>query len=137
MGEKELSLKEYQEWREEQDEKLEGAAQLTAEAAKQLSDAIIRAETTPCIPFDGKVFTIVEAIKTLRNGNGGTVMLWRKCSDAQPKTPRNALVLINGRFEIAYWDGYEWQADGWGIELEPQYWQNLPPLPAEMMQGGK
>lgn len=137
MEEKEMSLKEYQEWREEQDEKLKDAVRLTAEAAKQLSDAIVRAETTPCIPFDGKMLTIAEAIKTLRNGNGGTVMLWRKCSDAQPKTPRNALVLVDGRFAIAYWNGYEWQPDDYRIEIQPEYWQNLPPLPAEMMQNGE
>lgn len=137
MEEKEMSLKEYQEWREEQGEKLEDVVRLTADALDELSAALKRATTTPCIPFDGKVLTIAEAIKTLRNGNGGTVMLWRKCSDAQPKTPRNALVLINGRFAIAYWNGYEWQPDYYRIEIQPEYWQNLPPLPAEMMQNGE
>ena len=137
MEEKEMSLKEWQDFCDEQRERLKNAPMLSEGELKQLSEALIRAENTPCIPFDGKVLTIAEAIKTLRNGNGGTVMLWRKCSDAQPKTPRNALVIEDGRFEIAYWNGYAWIPNGYKIAIEPEYWQNLPPLPAEMMQNGE
>lgn len=137
MEEKEMSLKEWQDFCDEQRERLKNAPRLSEEELKQLVEAIFRAENTPCILFGGTVLTIAEAIKTLRNGNGGTVMLWRKCSDAQPKTPRNALVLIDGRFAIAYWNGYEWQPDNYRIGIQPEYWQNLPPLPAEMMHGGK
>lgn len=118
-------------------EELKTAFRLTAQAVDELSEAIKLATTTPCIWFDGKMVTISEAIKILRGGNGGTVMKWRKCSDAQPKTPRNALVLVGTKYRIAYWDGYKWDIDGWEIDVQPDYWQNLPLLPAEMMQNGE
>ena len=48
---------------------------------------------------------------------------------------------LNGHeFEQAlgeYWNGYEWQPDDYRIEIQPEYWQNLPLLPAEMMQDGE
>lgn len=133
----ENDMQRFYDEQERQREELKNAVRLTAQAVDELSASIIRAETTPCIQFGGKMITIAEAIKILRNGNGGTVMKWRKCADAQPKTPRNALVLVGTKYRIAYWDGYKWDIDGWEIDVQPDYWQNLPLLPAEMMQNGE
>ena len=118
-------------------EELKNTVRLAAQAVDELRDALEVATTTPCIRYDGNMITIQEAITKLRNGNGGTVMKWRKCSDAQPATPRNAIVLIGRKYKLAFWDGYEWDIDGWEIGAEPDYWQNLPLLPAEMMQDGE
>lgn len=103
------------------------------EREKKLSEVIDFYITHSIIDIDGETMTLGDAIRELRGGNH-TVTKWRKCSEQQPKTPRNALVLDDERrFAIAHWNGYNWLPDDYRIEINVTHWMNLPlpPVPED------
>lgn len=105
-------------------------AHATDEYKERLSEAINQAIAHTLIDLDGEVLTLGEAIRKYRGGNY-LATKWHKCSEKQPKTPRDALVIDNGQIKIAFWDGYEWQMDYccYTMDLQPTHWMNLPLLP--------
>ena len=108
-------------------------AHATDEYKERLSEAINQAIAHTMIDLDGEVLTLGEAIRKYRGGNY-LATKWRKCSENQPKTPRNALVLDDERrFAIAHWNGYTWQPDDYRIEINVTHWMNLPlpPVPED------
>ena len=97
---------------------------------KKLSEAVNFYIKHSIIDIDGETMTLGDAIRKLRGGDH-TVTKWRKCSEQQPKTPREGLVIQDGQIMVAYWNGYEWQAVymTYLVELHPTHWQNLPLKP--------
>lgn len=108
-------------------------AHATDEYKEQLCEVIDFTISHTLINIDGKAMSLGEAIRKYRGGNY-LATKWRKCSEKQPETPRNALVLDDeGRFAIAHWNGYNWQPDDYRIEINVTHWMNLPlpPVPDE------
>lgn len=100
-------------------------AHATDEYKERLGEAINQAIAHTLIDLDGEVLTLGEAIRKYRGGNY-LATKWRKCSEKQPETPRNALVIHDGQIMIAYWNGYEWETDYYAADLHPTHWMNLP-----------
>lgn len=94
------------------------------EREKKLSEVIDFYVKHSIIDIGGETMTLGDAIRELRGGNN-TITKWRKCSEQQPETPRNALVVVDGYIKIGYWGGHSWDVDDWRI-AEPTHWMNLP-----------
>lgn len=106
-----------------------GKEEMTEKEKERLGEAINQAIAHTLIDLDGKVMALGDAIRKYRGGNYLSTK-WRKCSEKQPETPRNALVLDDERrFAIAHWNGYTWQPDDYRIEINVTHWMNLPLLP--------
>ena len=71
---------------------------------------------------------VIEAMCLYLSGALDNAHIWHKCSEQQPETPRNALVIIDCYIKIGYWDGYVWDVDDWRMNA-PTHWMNLPLMP--------
>lgn len=109
---------------------------MTEKEKGRLGEAIDEAIKHTLIDLGGEVLTLGEAIRKYRGGNY-LATKWRKCSDGQPETPRNALVCRLGYVDYGFWDGKDWCIEHESalipMQIQPTHWMNLPlpPVPED------